>query len=77
MTSERTALGTGPISPRYLSEHLLRRGIYLDRIRADRVLHEALHLTLVFNLSHSTASRYAAIAQNLLDDQGVEDRNRN
>ncbi|WP_250284029.1 MULTISPECIES: hypothetical protein [unclassified Frankia] len=84
LINERTALGTGPISPRYLSEHLLRRGIYLDRIRADRVLHEALtvgpdplHLALVFNLSHSTASRYAAIAQNLLDDQGVEDRNRN
>ena len=40
------------------------------------VLHEALtagpdplHLALVFNLSHTTASRYAAIAQDLLDDQ--------
>ena len=40
------------------------------------MLHEALtagpdplHLALVFNLSHTTASRYAAIAQNLLDDQ--------
>jgi hypothetical protein len=37
-------------------------------------LHEALtvgpdplHLALIFDLSHSTASRYAAIAQNLLD----------
>jgi hypothetical protein len=28
-----------------------------------------LHLALVFNLSHTTGSRYAAIAQNLLDDQ--------
>jgi len=28
-----------------------------------------LHLALVFNLSHTTASRYAAIAQDLLDDQ--------
>lgn len=77
LISERTALGSGPISPSYLHQHLLRRGIHLDRIRADRVLHEALtvgpdplHLALVFNLSHSTASRYAAIAQNLLDDQG-------
>jgi hypothetical protein len=26
-------------------------------------------LALVFNLSHTTASRYAAIAQHLLDDQ--------
>jgi hypothetical protein len=40
------------------------------------VLHEALtagpdplHLALVFNLSHATASRYAAIAQHLLDGQ--------
>jgi hypothetical protein len=48
----------------------------VERIRQDRVLHEALtagpdplHLALVFNLSHTTASRYAAIAQDLLDDQ--------
>jgi hypothetical protein len=40
------------------------------------MLHEALtsgpdplHLALVFNLWHTTASRYAAISQNLLDDQ--------
>lgn len=40
------------------------------------MLHEALtagpdllHPALVFNLSHTTASRYAAIAQDLLDDQ--------
>lgn len=50
--------------------------IYLERIRGDRVLHEALivgpdslHLALVFDLSHTTASRYAAVAQNLLDDE--------
>jgi hypothetical protein len=49
---------------------------YLERIRGDRVLHEALtvgadplHLALVFNLSHTAASRYATSAQNLLDDQ--------
>lgn len=30
---------------------------------------DPLHLALVFNLSHTTASRYAAIAQSLLDDQ--------
>ncbi|MFB8440645.1 hypothetical protein ACFC7A_16535 [Streptomyces niveus] len=40
------------------------------------MLHEALpigadplHLALVFNMSHTTAIRYASIAQNLLDDQ--------
>jgi len=30
---------------------------------------DPLHLALVFNLSHTTASRYAVIAQDLLDDQ--------
>jgi hypothetical protein len=55
---------------------LRRYGVTVERIRRDRVLHEALtagpdplHLALVFNLSHTTASRYAAIAQDLLDDQ--------
>jgi hypothetical protein len=51
-------------------------GVNVDRIRGDRILHEALtagpdplHLSLVFNLSLSTASRYADMAQRLLDDQ--------
>jgi hypothetical protein len=51
-------------------------GVNVDRIRGDRILHEALtagpdplHLSLVFNLSLSTASRYAKITQRLLDDQ--------
>jgi hypothetical protein len=72
----KTALGTGPVSAEYLKRHLLHQGVYLERIRGDRVLHEALtvgadplHLALVFNLSHTAASRYATIAQNLLDDQ--------
>lgn len=76
LINARTALGTGPVSPEYLKRHLLHQGVYLERIRGDRVLHEALtvgadplHLALVFNLSHTTASCYAAIAQNLLDDQ--------
>jgi hypothetical protein len=30
---------------------------------------DPLHLALVTNLSHTTTSRYAAIAQHLLDDQ--------
>jgi hypothetical protein len=68
--------GTGPVSPEYLKRHLLHQGVYLERIRGDRVLHEGLtagadplHLALVFNLSRTTASRYAAIAQSLPDDQ--------
>jgi integrase len=76
LISPRTALGTGPVSRAYLHGHLLPRGVELERIRSDRVLHEALtvgpdplHLALIFDLSHSTASRYAAIAQNLLDTQ--------
>ncbi|MGH3548720.1 MAG: hypothetical protein ACRDQU_11550 [Pseudonocardiaceae bacterium] len=76
LITARTALGAGPVSTDYLKRHLLRRGVYLEHIRGDRVLHEALsvgadplHLALVFNLSHSAASRYAALAQSLLDDQ--------
>jgi hypothetical protein len=51
-------------------------GVGVDHIRRDRILHEALavgpdplHLSLVFNLSLSTASRYAEVAQHLLDGQ--------
>jgi integrase len=75
LVSGRTALGTVPVTADYLKCQLADRGIHLERIRADRVLHEAmtagpdpLHLALVFNLSHTTAGRYAAIAQKLLDD---------
>jgi len=83
LINSRTVLGTGPVSPEYLKRRLLHQGIYLERIRGDRVLREALtagadplHLALVFNLSHTAASRYAAIAQNLLDDQ-IEQTARN
>ncbi|MER7813314.1 hypothetical protein [Streptomyces sp900116325] len=76
LINSKTALGTGPVSPEYLKRHLLHQGVYLERICGDRVLHETLtvgadplHLALVFNLSHTTASNYATIAQNLLDDQ--------
>ncbi|MEO7195458.1 MAG: hypothetical protein ABIZ05_11660 [Pseudonocardiaceae bacterium] len=76
LITPRTALGLGPVSTDYLKRHLLRRGVYLEHIRGDRVPHEALsvgadplHLALVFNLSHTTANRYAVIAQSLLDDQ--------
>ncbi|MFB6781959.1 hypothetical protein ACFCX0_32365 [Streptomyces sp. NPDC056352] len=69
-------MGSEPVGAEYLKRHLLHQGVYLERIRGDRVLHKALtvgadplHLALVFNMSHTAASRYAAIAQSLLDDQ--------
>ncbi|MFE7468340.1 hypothetical protein ACFU6R_30150 [Streptomyces sp. NPDC057499] len=72
----KAALGTGSVSPSFLERHLLHQGVHLERIRGDRVLHEALtvgagplHLALVLNLSHTSASRYAAIARSLFDDQ--------
>ncbi|MBW0115691.1 hypothetical protein [Pseudonocardia abyssalis] len=70
-----TATGTAPVSDYYhLSWHLLFRGVQLEQIRADRVLHEALaaradplRLAAVFNLSTSTAITYADIARALLE----------
>jgi hypothetical protein len=53
--------------------HAWLRGISLDRIRRDRILHEALatgadplHLTLMFNIDHTNAMAYANAARNLL-----------
>jgi integrase len=76
LISKTTALGIEPITPSYLAVNLRRHGVHLEQVRKDRILHEALttgadplHLALVFNLSHTTASRYAGIAQNLLDDR--------
>jgi len=73
LVSQRTALGTGPVSHAYLKPCLLQQGVHLEHIRGDRVLQEALavgadplHLSLVFNLSHSAASGYADIARELL-----------
>jgi integrase len=72
----RTALGTKPVSHVYVQSEMHDLGVNIDRVRGDRILHEALtvgpdplHLSLIFNLSLSTASRYANIAQRLLDDQ--------
>lgn len=73
LISRTTALGTEPVSHYYLKKHLLLRGVHLERIRADRVLHEALvvgpdplHLGLVFNLSDDAAVAYAYAARALL-----------
>jgi hypothetical protein len=60
LISAKTALGTGPVSKSYLNWNLQRYGVSIERIRRDRILHEALtaradplHLALVFNLSHT------------------------
>lgn len=74
LISGKTALGVQPVSKHYFQWHLRDHGIRPERIRGDRILHEALavgpdplHLSLVFNLSHTTASRYTGIAEQLLD----------
>jgi hypothetical protein len=41
LISGRTALGIQPISKGYFHFHLRRHGVGLDRIRGDRILHEA------------------------------------
>jgi hypothetical protein len=72
LISRISALGTRPVSPDYLDKHQ-PRGISLERIRRDRILHEALatgadplHLSLVFNIDHTNAMAYANAARNLL-----------
>ena len=73
LISAKTALGDKPVSKSYLNWSLQRHGVSIERIRRDRVLHEALtaradplHLALVFGISQTTASRYALIACDLL-----------
>jgi integrase len=75
LISGKTALGPQPVSKTYFKWHLRDHGIHPERIRADRILHEALtvgpdplHLSLVFSLSHTTASRYVRVAEHLLGD---------
>jgi hypothetical protein len=75
LITRKSALGTGPVSASYLADYLGRhqRGISLEHIRRDRILHEALatgadplHLVLVFNIDHTNAMAYAGAARNLL-----------
>jgi integrase len=79
LISAKTALGSGPVTRSFLTWNLQRHGVSIERIRRDRVLHEALtaradplHLALVFGLSHTTAGRYTLIACDLLADQPAE-----
>ncbi|WP_217496145.1 hypothetical protein [Arthrobacter sp. 24S4-2] len=70
LISRGTAHGVGSVSQTYITDQLLPDGVGIDRIRNDRILHEALsigpdplHLALIFNIGHTTASRYTAFAQ--------------
>jgi hypothetical protein len=72
LLSRVTALGTGPVSDDYLAG-LLPDLIGLERIRQDRILHEALisggdplRLAVVFGIDHSTAMTYADLARRVL-----------
>ena len=76
LVSRISALGTRPVSPDYLDKHQ-PRGVCLEHIRRDRILHEALatgadllHLSLVFNIDHANAMAYASAARSLLDQPG-------
>jgi hypothetical protein len=72
LVSRISGLGGKPVSADFLDKHQLR-GISLERIRRDRILHEALatgadslHLSLVFSIDHTNAMAYANAALNLL-----------
>ena len=83
LITRKSALGTGPVSASYLADYLGRhqRGISLEHIRRDRILQEALatgadplHLTLIFNIDHTTAMSYADAARELLDASAEHDQ---
>lgn len=74
LLSRTTALGTGPVTDDYLAGLLTDR-IDLERIRQDRILHEALisgadplRLALVFGISNRTAMIYAGLGRRVLSD---------
>lgn len=76
LVGPKTVHGTAPISQQSVSLRMRPSGCTVDRIRRDRILHEALtagpdplHLTLVFGISHNAAVRYAAVAEHLLGDE--------
>jgi hypothetical protein len=64
------------VSQNSIKQSLKDSGLTIERIRADRILHEALtagpdplRLALVFGISHNTARRYTTIAEHLLSDE--------
>ncbi len=79
LVSRQTANGTGPVSAHFLRRQLTMHGVSLDRVRADRVLGEALatgadplHLAAIFDISETTAVRYATLARRLLAPAELE-----
>jgi integrase len=73
LVSQKTVLGEGPVTRGYLDFHLRPHGVSVERIRRDRILHEALtgrpdplHLSLMFGISQTAASKYTLIACDLL-----------
>ena len=76
LLTTKTALRTTPVSQKSVKPSLSDNGFTIERIRADRILHEALtagpdplHLSLVFGISHNTARRYTTVAERLLSDE--------
>ncbi len=76
IVSARTALGSRPVTGQFVRFQLGHNGFSVDRIRADRILDEALttgadplRLSRVFNISHATATRYTTVAEALLGDE--------
>ncbi|MBB5157368.1 hypothetical protein BJ970_004902 [Saccharopolyspora phatthalungensis] len=72
----KSALRTTPVSQNSVKQSLSDNGFTIERIRADRILREALtagpdplHLSLVFGISHNTARRYTTVAERLLSDE--------
>lgn len=75
----RSAPENRPVSKGYFRKGLWPRGFRTDPIREDRIMHEAitaspdpLHLSMIFGLTHATATRYAAAAQAILEDNQAD-----
>lgn len=76
LLTTKTALWTTPVSQNSVKQSLRDNGFTIERIRADRILDEALtagpdplRLSLVFGISHNTARRYTTVAERLLSDE--------
>ena len=76
LLTTKTALRTTPVSQISVQQSLSDKGFTIERIHADRILHEGLtagpdplHLSLVFGISHNTARRYTTVAERLLSDE--------
>ncbi len=72
LVSARTAVGLGPVSAAWVNPILRGLPATIERLRIDRQLEEALasgadplHLAAVFEISETTAIRYAANARQL------------